>query len=259
MDASNILKPAMARGEIQIIGATTLEEYRKHIEKDAALERRFQPVTVEPASVEQTIKILKGLRPYYESHHQVQISDEALEAAARLSDRYVNDRFLPEVRLHGSPRPVLRGRRGIRAGTGPDRGRQRRTARTDSLGTQLITKIRTRSEFGRRFPQRTGNPASVHVAASSPQPRRRKSSVPEYSAGRLFDGNRPARRHVREKDEAPLPKTGTALQKLTTTYRTPHRSLKVPKTKRRHPTGRSAPEAFYFRNCTIRPQAFPSP
>ena len=96
MDASNILKPAMARGEIQIIGATTLEEYRKHIEKDAALERRFQPVTVEPASVEQTIKILKGLRPYYESHHQVQISDEALEAAARLSDRYVNDRFLPD-------------------------------------------------------------------------------------------------------------------------------------------------------------------
>ena len=75
MDASNILKPAMARGEIQIIGATTLEEYRKHIEKDAALERRFQPVKVEPASVEQTIKILKGLRPYYESHHQVQISD----------------------------------------------------------------------------------------------------------------------------------------------------------------------------------------
>ena len=96
MDASNILKPAMARGEIQIIGATTLEEYRKHIEKDAALERRFQPVTVEPASVAQTIEILKGLRPYYESHHQVQISDEALEAAARLSDRYVNDRFLPD-------------------------------------------------------------------------------------------------------------------------------------------------------------------
>ncbi len=96
MDASNILKPAMARGEIQIIGATTLEEYRKHIEKDAALERRFQPITVEEASVEQTIEILKGLRPYYEKHHQVQITDEALEAAARLSQRYVNDRFLPD-------------------------------------------------------------------------------------------------------------------------------------------------------------------
>ena len=96
MDASNILKPAMARGEIQIIGATTLEEYRKHIEKDAALERRFQPITVEEASVEQTIEILKGLRPYYEKHHQVQITDEALEAAAKLSERYVNDRFLPD-------------------------------------------------------------------------------------------------------------------------------------------------------------------
>ncbi len=96
MDASNILKPAMARGEIQIIGATTLEEYRKHIEKDAALERRFQPVMVEEAGVEQTIEILKGLRPYYEKHHQVTIADEALEAAARLSERYVNDRFLPD-------------------------------------------------------------------------------------------------------------------------------------------------------------------
>lgn len=96
MDASNILKPAMARGEIQIIGATTLEEYRKHIEKDAALERRFQPITVEEADVEQTVEILKGLRPYYEEHHQVKITDEALEAAARLSDRYINDRFLPD-------------------------------------------------------------------------------------------------------------------------------------------------------------------
>ena len=96
MDASNILKPAMARGEIQIIGATTLEEYRKHIEKDAALERRFQPITVEETTVEQTVEILKGLRPYYEKHHQVQITDEALEAAAKLSARYVNDRFLPD-------------------------------------------------------------------------------------------------------------------------------------------------------------------
>lgn len=96
MDASNILKPAMARGELQIIGATTLEEYRKHIEKDAALERRFQPVMIEEAGVEQTIEILKGLRPYYEKHHQVTITDEALEAAARLSERYVNDRFLPD-------------------------------------------------------------------------------------------------------------------------------------------------------------------
>ena len=96
MDASNILKPAMARGELQIIGATTLEEYRKHIEKDAALERRFQPITVEEAGIEQTVKILKGLRPYYERHHQVEITDEALEAAANLSERYISDRFLPD-------------------------------------------------------------------------------------------------------------------------------------------------------------------
>lgn len=96
IDASNILKPALARGEIQIIGATTIEEYRKHIEKDAALERRFQPVTVEEPSEEATVLILKGLRGQYEKHHQVKISDEALEAAVKLSARYINDRFLPD-------------------------------------------------------------------------------------------------------------------------------------------------------------------
>ena len=84
LDASNILKPSLSRGEIQIIGATTIEEYRKHIEKDAALERRFQPVTVEEPTQEQAVEILKGLRPYYEKHHGVTITDEALEAAARM-------------------------------------------------------------------------------------------------------------------------------------------------------------------------------
>ncbi len=96
MDASNILKPYLARGELQMIGATTVEEYRKYIEKDAALERRFQPVMVEEPSVEATIEILKGLRKFYEKHHQVVISDEGVEAAARLSERYVTDRFLPD-------------------------------------------------------------------------------------------------------------------------------------------------------------------
>ena len=96
IDASNILKPALARGEIQCIGATTLDEYRKHVEKDAALERRFQPVMVDEPSVEETIQILEGLRDRYEAHHRVKITDEALEAAARLSDRYVTDRFLPD-------------------------------------------------------------------------------------------------------------------------------------------------------------------
>jgi len=96
IDASNMLKPALARGELQCIGATTLDEYRKHIEKDAALERRFSPVFLDEPSVEETIEILKGLRERYESHHQVKYDDEALEAAARLASRYITDRFLPD-------------------------------------------------------------------------------------------------------------------------------------------------------------------
>ena len=96
LDAANILKPALARGEIQCIGATTLDEYRKYIERDAALERRFQPVMVDEPSVEETIEILYGLRDRYEQHHQIKISDLALEAAAKLSDRYISDRFLPD-------------------------------------------------------------------------------------------------------------------------------------------------------------------
>jgi ATP-dependent Clp protease ATP-binding subunit ClpC len=96
IDAANILKPALARGELQCIGATTLDEYRKHIERDAALERRFQPVMVGEPSVEETIEILIGLRQRYEEHHKLKIDDEALVAAARLSDRYISDRFLPD-------------------------------------------------------------------------------------------------------------------------------------------------------------------
>ena len=96
VDAANILKPALARGELQCIGATTLEEYRKNIESDAALERRFQPVMVEEPSVEETIEILRGVRGPYEKHHRLRISDEAVEAAARLSARYISDRFLPD-------------------------------------------------------------------------------------------------------------------------------------------------------------------
>lgn len=96
IDASNILKPALARGELQCIGATTLEEYRKYIEKDAALERRFQPVQVDQPNVEDAIEILKGLRDRYEAHHRIKISDEALVAAVKMSDRYISDRFLPD-------------------------------------------------------------------------------------------------------------------------------------------------------------------
>ena len=96
IDAANILKPALSRGEVQIIGATTLDEYRKHIEKDAALERRFQPVQVDEPSPEESAEILKGLRDRYEAHHKLSISDEAIEAAVRLSVRYINDRYLPD-------------------------------------------------------------------------------------------------------------------------------------------------------------------
>ncbi len=96
IDASNILKPSLARGEIQLIGATTLDEYRKHIEKDPALERRFQPVKVEEPSEEEAVRILKGLRTMYEDHHHVTITDDALESAVILSNRYITDRFLPD-------------------------------------------------------------------------------------------------------------------------------------------------------------------
>ena len=96
IDASNILKPSLARGELQVIGATTLDEYRKHIEKDSALERRFQPITVGEPTKEQTVAILKGLREKYEAHHSVVISDEAIEAAVNLSSRYITDRYLPD-------------------------------------------------------------------------------------------------------------------------------------------------------------------
>jgi ATP-dependent Clp protease ATP-binding subunit ClpC len=96
VDAANILKPALSRGELQVIGATTLDEYRKHIESDAALERRFQPVQVEEPNIEETIEILQGVRSAYEEHHKLIISDEALDAAANLSARYISDRFLPD-------------------------------------------------------------------------------------------------------------------------------------------------------------------
>lgn len=96
MDAANILKPALARGELQMVGATTIDEYRKYVERDAALERRFQPIMVNEPTPEDTVEILKGLRERYETHHRVKISDEAIEAAVKMSDRYISDRFLPD-------------------------------------------------------------------------------------------------------------------------------------------------------------------
>ena len=117
LDASNILKPALARGDVQVIGATTIEEYRKYIEKDAALERRFQPVMVDEPTEEESIEILKGLRKLYEKHHHVQITDEGVEASVRLSARYVNDRFLPDKAIDLMDEAAAKARLGMMHGS----------------------------------------------------------------------------------------------------------------------------------------------
>ena len=113
IDAANILKPQLARGEIQIIGATTIEEYRKYIEKDSALERRFQPVIIEEPSEDAAIGILKGIKDKYEAYHNVKISDEVIKSAVSLSVRYISDRFLPEKQLTLLTRPLPGQKSGI--------------------------------------------------------------------------------------------------------------------------------------------------
>lgn len=132
IDAANILKPALARGEVRMIGATTLEEYRRHVERDAALERRFQPVTVGEPSAEETERILQGLRPRYEAHHQVEITDEAISAAVALSTRYIADRFLPDKALDLIDEACAR-RRMERLGT-PESVRKAETALEHASG-----------------------------------------------------------------------------------------------------------------------------
>jgi ATP-dependent Clp protease ATP-binding subunit ClpC len=136
MDAATLLKPALARGALQLIGATTLKEYRRHIEKDAALERRFEPVPIAEPTVEATIAILRGLRPRYEQHHGVQISDEALVAAAEMSDRYVADRFLPDKAIDLLDRASSRAR--MRAGEPADPA--------DRAGEQELEQLRRARE-----------------------------------------------------------------------------------------------------------------
>nr|WP_221379409.1 ATP-dependent Clp protease ATP-binding subunit [Actinoplanes polyasparticus] len=130
MDASNMLKPALARGQLRVVGATTLDEYRKYIEKDAALARRFQPVLVGEPSVEDTVAILRGLRDNYEAHHQVRITDEALDAAAELSDRYITDRFLPDKAIDLIDQAGARVRLRVKT---PDAGVRERERRLDEL------------------------------------------------------------------------------------------------------------------------------
>ena len=188
IDASNILKPALARGEVQVIGATTIEEYRKYIEKDAALERRFQPVVVEEPTEEEAISILKGLRGQYESHHHVTITDEAVEAAVRLSARYINDRFLPDkaidlmdeaaakVRLHvgGDPREAAELRREIAesqetleqalSGGDPEAAREAQTKRQEL--EEKLEKLNAKAkQGGRRHHQTVGEDEIADVVS----------------------------------------------------------------------------------------------
>ena len=123
VDAANILKPSLSRGEFQVIGATTIDEYRKNIEKDAALERRFQPVMVEEPGVDDSIRILEGLRDRYEAHHRAKITDRALEAAARLSARYITERHLPDKAIDLIDEAAARARSDYGAGTVKDERR----------------------------------------------------------------------------------------------------------------------------------------
>ncbi len=129
MDASNMLKPALARGELHVIGATTLDEYRKNIEKDPALERPFQPVFVREPTVEETIEILDGLKDRYEAFHRVRISDEAIIAAAELSDRYIRDRYLPDKAID-----LIDQASAPRSARARCAGRSSGSSRTSSLG-----------------------------------------------------------------------------------------------------------------------------
>ncbi|HLY49932.1 MAG TPA: ATP-dependent Clp protease ATP-binding subunit [Solirubrobacteraceae bacterium] len=159
IDAASILKPALARGELQTIGATTLEEYRKYLERDSALERRFQKITVDQPSTEETVQILKGLRDRYEQHHKVQITDEALEAAAELADRYISDRFLPDKAIDLIDEAASRMR--IKSMTSPpvyreleDEIEETRRAKEEAIENQEFEKAANLRDKERRLSQR---------------------------------------------------------------------------------------------------------
>jgi ATP-dependent Clp protease ATP-binding subunit ClpC len=159
IDAASILKPALARGELQTIGATTLEEYRKYLERDSALERRFQKITVDQPSTEETVQILKGLRDRYEQHHKVQITDEALEAAAELADRYISDRFLPDKAIDLIDEAASRMR--IKSMTSPpvyreleDEIEETRRAKEEAIENQEFEKAANLRDKERRLSQK---------------------------------------------------------------------------------------------------------
>ena len=193
MDAGNMLKPALARGELHVVGATTLDEYRRNIEKDAALDRRFQPVLVPEPSVEDTVAILRGLRDRYEAHHQVRFTDEALVAAAELSDRYITDRFLPDKAIDLIDQAGARVRLRTR-----DPGRRRARAGAASC-ERAAAGTRTR----RSPTSSTSGPPRCATSCAELQARARRPrggggeppAVPEVGAGRDRRGGVPGHRH----------------------------------------------------------------
>ena len=159
IDAASILKPALARGELQTVGATTLEEYRKYLERDSALERRFQKITVDQPTTEETVQILKGLRDRYEQHHKVNITDEALEAAADLADRYISDRFLPDKAIDLIDEAASRMR--IKSMTSPpvyreleDEIEETRRAKEEAIESQEFEKAANLRDKERRLTQK---------------------------------------------------------------------------------------------------------
>jgi ATP-dependent Clp protease ATP-binding subunit ClpC len=172
IDAASILKPALARGELQTVGATTLEEYRKYLERDSALERRFQKITVDQPSTEETVQILKGLRDRYEQHHKVQITDEALEAAADLADRYISDRFLPDKAIDLIDEAASRMR--IKSMTSPpvyreleDEIEETRRAKEEAIESQEFEKAANLRDKERRLTQRKRELAEQWEAGES--------------------------------------------------------------------------------------------
>ena len=237
MDASNIIKPALSRGELQCIGATTLNEYRKHIEKDSALERRFQQVMVEAPSVEESIEILKGLRPKYEAHHKAKMTDEALEAAAKLSDRYLTGRFLPDkaidvmdeagsrARISAMTRPPdveeHRGRdRGDHGPTRKPRSRRRISKRPPPCATPR-RRPRTSSKTSSPNGANRREEQEVLVTGDDIMPRRlevdrraalahgagRHREAPHDGGGTQGQGHRPGRSRLRHgQGAAPFPR-----------------------------------------------------
>src|SRR6204780_2582311 len=172
IDAASILKPALARGELQTIGATTLDEYRKYLERDSALERRFQQIRVEEPSIDQTVQILKGLRDRYEQHHKVNITDEALEAAADLADRYISDRFLPDKAIDLIDEAASRMR--IKSMTSPpvyreleDEIEETRRAKEEAIESQEFEKAANLRDTERRLTQRKRELADQWEAGES--------------------------------------------------------------------------------------------